>query len=278
MKKTFISLLLTCIMVIVFMVGCGSSGTGNNSAADASTVEIVYADQDFIADLAKGLEARWALNETDDDYIEGTEEHRQYYSSLVNAELDILADKQYENALFEDGKLKEKAISYLNCLHDQKDALTYVTVDYDKYEEMWTEAFNKRTQLITDFVKNYGLTVTDEYKTTLNDIITNASVVEEEQKKEKALQELVDSISFEKVDDEEDSDWKTYKAVVENTMDYEIVTLGIDVNLIDEDGINVDTEYVSMENITNGEKGKLEFSTDEKFEKTKLTISYFELK
>ena len=276
MKKTIISLLLTCIMAVVFMAGCGSTGTGNNSAADASTVEIVYADQDFIADLAKGLEARWALKDT--DYIEGTEEHRQYYSSLINAELDILADKQYENALFEDGKLKEKAISYLNCLHDQEDALTYVTVDYDKYDEMWTEAYNKRTQLITDFVKNYGLTVTDEYKTTLNDMITNASVVEEEQKKEKAVQELVDSISFEIVDDEEDSDWKTYKAVVENTMDYEIVTLGIDVNLIDEDGVNVDTEYVSMENITSGEKGKLEFSTDEKFEKTKLTISYFELK
>ena len=109
-------------------------------------------------------------------------------------------------------------------------------------------------------------------------MITNASVVDEKQHQEEALQKLVDSISFERIENEDDSDWVTYQAIVENTMDYEIVDLSLDVNLIDKDGVNVYTEYVSLNNIASGEKGKLEFSTDEQFEKTKLTINYFELK
>ena len=166
----------------------------------------------------------------------------------------------------------------MNCLHDQEDALTYVTVDYDKYAELWEDAYNKRTQLITDFARNYGLTVSDEYKTALSDMITNASVVDEKQHQEEVLKKFVDSITFERIENEEDSEWVTYEAIVENTMEYDIVDLEIDVNLIDGDGVNVATEYVSLDNIASGEKGKIEFSTDEQFEKTKLTINYFELK
>ncbi len=280
MNKKCLVVLVVLVMISIIGSGCSSTAAKeNNSAANASTVEIVYADEDFINDLAKGLEARWALSESEDyEYVEGTQEHRDFYSSLLKAELDIISNKNYENATFKDSKLKEKAISYLNCLHDQEEALTYVTVDYDKYAELWESAYNKRTQLITDFAQNYGLTVSDKYKTTLSDMITNASVVDEKQHQEEALQKLVDSISFERVENEEDSDWVTYKAIVENTMDYDIVELDIDVNLIDSDGVNVSTEFVSVDNIARGEKGKLEFSTDEQFEKTKLTINYFELK
>ena len=278
-KKVYVVLSVILISVIL-VTGCASTPTTeNNSAASASTVEIAYADEDFITDLAKGLEARWSLSDSGDyEYVEGTQEHRDFYSSLLKAELNILSNKNYENATFKDSKIKEKAISYLNCLHDQEDALTYVIVDYDKYGELWDDAYNKRTQLITDFARNYGLTVSDKYKTTLSDMITNASVVDEKQHQEEALQKLVDSISFERIENEDDSDWVTYQAIVENTMDYEIVDLSLDVNLIDKDGVNVYTEYVSLNNIASGEKGKLEFSTDEQFEKTKLTINYFELK
>lgn len=278
MIKKYLVVLFALLMATIIVTGCAST-TGNTNAENAATVEIVYADQDFITDLAKALEARWALSDSVDyEFVEGTQEHRDSYGSLLQAELDVLSDKNYDNATFKDSKLKEKAISYLNCLHDQEDALTYVTVDYDKYAELWESAYNKRTQLITDFVRNYGLTVSDEYKATLSDMITNASVVDEKQHQEEAIQKLVNSISFERVENEDDSEWVTYKAIVENTMDYEIVSLSIDVNLIDKDGVNIATEYVSMDNIASGEKGKLEFSTDEQFEKTKLTVNYYELK
>ena len=278
-KKVYVVLSAICMSAII-ATGCASTpATENNSAASASTVEIAYADEDFITTLAKGLEARWALSDSGDyEYVEGTQEHRGFYSSLLKAELNVISNKNFENATFKDSKLKEKAISYLNCLHDQEDALTYVTVDYDKYAELWEDAYNKRTQLITDFARNYGLTVSDEYKTALSDMITNASVVDEKQHQEEVLKKFVDSITFERIENEEDSEWVTYEAIVENTMEYDIVDLEIDVNLIDGDGVNVATEYVSLDNIASGEKGKIEFSTDEQFEKTKLTINYFELK
>ena len=277
MWKKCLAFLSVLLVATVIVSGCSSSATTESNSA--STVEIVYADEDFIIDLAKGLEARWAASDSGDyEYVEGTQEHRDFYASLLKAELDVFSNKNYDNATFRDSKLKEKAISYLNCLHDQEEALTYVTVDYDKYSELWDSAYNKRTQLISDFAQNYGLTVSEKYKTTLSDMITNASMVDEKQHQEETLQKFVDSIKFEHVESEDDSEWVSYEAIVENTMDYDIVSLSIDVNLIDEDGVNVNTEYVSMENISSGEKGKLEFSTDEKFEKTKLTINYYELK
>ena len=135
-KKVYVVLSAICMSAII-ATGCASTpATENNSAASASTVEIAYADEDFITTLAKGLEARWALSDSGDyEYVEGTQEHRDFYSSLLKAELNVISNKNFENATFKDSKLKEKAISYLNCLHDQEDALTYVTVDYDKYAE-----------------------------------------------------------------------------------------------------------------------------------------------
>ena len=42
-------------------------------------------------------------------------------------------------------------------IKQQKEALKYLQVNYDKYEKLWYEAYDERTKLIVDFVDNYGI-------------------------------------------------------------------------------------------------------------------------
>lgn len=67
-------------------------------------------------------------------------------------------------------------------IKQQKEALKYLQVNYDKYEKLWYEAYDERTKLIVDFVDNYGLTVSDKYKSTLDDFKTNAQEVEDKRR------------------------------------------------------------------------------------------------
>ena len=255
------------------LCGCGDkAGMSVNKVKKTETIK--YVDSDFITDLGKGLEDRWALSDKYDEDEDNAPSERDQLANCVDAELNVLGKKDYPNQQFEDNKLKEKAISYLNSLDDQKEALTYYDVDYSKYEEIWDPAYNERSKLITDFATNYGLSVSDKYQETLSDFATNASLVEEDEEKEQAINNLVDSISFELISDS--GGWKEYEAIVENDTGYNIEYLSVDINMIDSDGVNLGYELASMSNVNNGEKAKLGFTTSiTDFEKLKVTLDTY---
>lgn len=46
-----------------------------------------YADKDFMKDLAAGLEARWSVEEPE-QYTEGDDASKEYYTEMVNAEYE----------------------------------------------------------------------------------------------------------------------------------------------------------------------------------------------
>ena len=266
MKRT-ISLFLI-LSLICLLAACGTSQTAS------SAEEVYYADEDFISDLAKGLEARWEIQEPEDSFEYYTEEHRELYTKYVDAELQYI--EKYRDEKFEDKKLQEKAISYINACDDQKAAMKYVTVDQEKSDNMWVEAYDTRTKLIEEFVNKYGLTVKEKYQSTLDDLLTNAETVRGNEEVEKKVDALCKSIVFEKTEDNEY--WDTYTAIVENNTGMDFAEYSVDLNLIDADGVIVDTAYASVSNFKNGQKAKFEFDTEEEFINTEITCSYYEVR
>lgn len=192
--------------------------------------------------------------------------------SYINAELDVV--KKYRDEKFEDSDLQELAIEYINCLNDQNDALEYLTVDYTKYSELHKEAYNKRTTIIKQMVDDYGLTVSDDYQSDLNDLLTNAKIVKEDEDKQAKIDALVSSIVFE-VTEDDGYGYKTYGAVVENTTGIDFTSFGLSINLLDADGVIVESEYSSVENFNNGAKARFEFFTDVEFTSYQITVDYW---
>ena len=260
MKKLLITILaLALLFSMGLLSGCSSSSSDD---------EVKYADQDFIKSMQKGLEARWALTNKAPDGP-GTIEEMQSY---IQAELDQV--EQYGSATFEDTKLQEKALKYINVLKDSYENAGYSLSDKD-YDK-WQEYIDERAVLIKDFADNYGLTVSDQYQANFDEFLANGEAVNTRSEQEKAVKKLVKKLDFKVVEDD-GYGWKTYEAILDNTTEYEIKDLSLEINLLDEDGIIIDTMYTDANNVAKGQKAKMSFETDKSFKKLKKIISWFEV-
>ena len=276
MKKATV-LLASC------MIGTGLLFTGcsGNQQESKQEEEIHYADEDFVKDMAKGLEARWTLNEQDEskegyDAIDlQSSEYKDMMISYINAELDCIG--KYKDEKFEDSKLQEEAISYINLLNDHIEICDYIPVDYyGKYLEEFQPIYDGRSKIIQDMADNYGLTVSDKFQSNLDEFKTNSKLVQEKDAQEQAIDSMLSNITFEEVPDEYAGDWKTYQGVVENTTGSDFSTFAVNINLLNADGVIVETAYDQVSNFTNGAKAQFEFSTDKEFTSTEVTVQYYE--
>lgn len=276
MKKA--TVLLASCMIGTGLLFTGCSGSQQESKQEE---EIHYADEDFVKDMAKGLEARWTLNEQDEskegyDAIDlQSSEYKDMMISYINAELDCIG--KYKDEKFEDSKLQEETISYINLLNDHIEICDYIPVDYyGKYLEEFQPIYDGRSKIIQDMADNYGLTVSDKFQSNLDEFKTNSKLVQEKDAQEQAIDSMLSNIRFEEVPDEYAGDWKTYQGVVENTTGSDFSTFAVNINLLNADGVIVETAYDQVSNFTNGAKAQFEFSTDKEFTSTEVTVQYYE--
>lgn len=271
--KKLISILL-CSLMMFALIGCGNKAA---STANDKTKE-QYADKDFMKSLSKGLEARWDLNDKDEQAQKssgkpiqnGSEEQRKAFLSYADAELTEI-DK-YKNEKFEDSKLQEKAIKYINLMNDQKSACDYITADIDKYRQLYTKSHDERSQLLIDFVNNYGLTASEKHSQILKDLVIKGQAVTKDEDNKNAVKAMTDAIKFEKVDNS--SSYKKYQAVVENTTSVDFSYYDLSINLLDKDGVIVETEHANVANWGKGQKAKFEFNSDKEFTSTSIVADY----
>ena len=269
MKKIASMWLALLLVLFPFVAGCS---TQNNSSED----EIHYVDQDFMTSLAKGLEARWKLNDQYETQVSngtiksGSSEEKDAYGSWVDAELNEV--EQYRNEPFEDSQLQQLALQYISALNDQKSSLD----DWgtDKFREEWSAAYDKRTTLLAEFVGQYNLTVSEKYQDQLDTLKATGKQVQATEAEKEAISGLVNNFSFEQT--AEEYGYKTYTAIVENTSEYNLKSFYADVSLLNSDGVLVGTEYASADNWQAGQKAQFEFSTDEDFATTTITINSWE--
>ena len=75
-----------------------------------------------------------------------------------------------------------------------------------------------------------------------------------------AIKSIILNLEFTLDDSKSDEYSKVYSAVAENTTSYNVLSVFMDVNLKDSDGVNIGTEYVSVDNWNSGEKARFEFT------------------
>ncbi|MGL5694201.1 MAG: FxLYD domain-containing protein, partial [Peptostreptococcaceae bacterium] len=187
----------------------------------------------------------------------------------VKKELDILS--KYKDAKFDNPELKKLAQDYILALETQQDALKYYDSDYGKYERLWKDGYDSRSTILVTLVEKFGLELSEKQ---FDDLKTNAQVVKENQEFQSKIDTILKGIKFEIVKDE--YGWKDYEAVVENTSGVDLEGFYLNIDLIDKDGIVVDTTMASHNGIwKNGQKYKFTFSTDKTFEKMEWTAEYY---
>lgn len=277
MKKRAILILSAMMATGMLFTGCSSSG--NNQKTEKSEEETKYADEQFIKDMSKGLQARWDLNEKDEkkegyDKIElQSQEYKDMMLSYIQKELDYT--EKYTDEKFKDSKLQEYAVKYINLLKQHKDICQYIPVDYyGKYLDEFNPIYDERSKIIEDLVENYNLTVDKKHQDTLDEFKTNSQLVKDQDAMEESVKNMLANIQFTEVSNEDG--WKTYQGVVENTTGKDISSLSVDINLKNADGVIVETTYDDVSNFTKGAKAQFEFYTDKDFATTEVTASYYE--
>lgn len=277
MKKKLIILLTAVMCVGLLSAGCSSN---NNSKNEEKKEEIQYADDQFIKDMSKGLQARWTLNEQDEnkegyDQIDvQSSEYKDMMLSYVQAELDCI--EKYKDEKFKDSQLQEKAISYINLLTKHKEVCDYIPVDYyGKYLDEFQSIYNERSKIIEDMANNYGLIVEEKYQSNLDEFKTNSQLVQEQDALQNSITNMLNNIQFQEVNDD-GYGWKTYQAVVENTSGKDFSEFSVNINLLNADGVIVETQYDQVSNFANGAKAQFEFMTDKDFTSTQVTANWYE--
>lgn len=238
MKNKGIMVILAVIMVISLSC-CGEKS----------------ADESFLTDMAEGLQARWDLSESQDSEALNAED----FEACVDVELDLLS--KYKEAEFEDEKLGELALKYIEGLEKAKDLTKYYDKNYAQFYTEYSPISDERSQIINIINSEYGLDIEEKYQKTLDGFIAQAELVD-------SVQEIMEKVKFEKVKDE--YGWKTYEATVENTSENTFRELWFNVSLEDSDGVVVETVEAHTSEWAPGQKHKFQFQTDKKFDKANV--------
>lgn len=129
MKKVMTLLFLLAMMALC-MAGCGTEKE-----------ETVPTDTDFIDNLQKAVEARWALNQSsqyNETAISGmsVSEQQKAYTLFVDTELEKIGN--LDDYDFQDASIKELAETYVKGLNLQKEGVQYQgTEKYTELSQTW---------------------------------------------------------------------------------------------------------------------------------------------
>lgn len=265
MKKNVLCGLLAFLSLLA-LTACG------NAAPEASSDEPQYVDDAFIESLSSGLEARFdAADKLENEKDElDDEEYGKRLSGVIDIEINELST--YKSGLFEDSKLQENAIAYLNALEECKAPLSNFGTDPYGVIEEYNKAYDTRIKLLATFISDYGLTVAEKHQASLDDLLSRAQEVIRNEEKTAEVEALLSSLTFEEV--ENSYGWRTYRALLDNATAYDIDYVNYTIDLLDESGVVIEQTFANANAITSGKKINIEFSTDKTFSKYELTFSY----
>lgn len=246
-KKAAVAV-LACILLAcgALIAGCAEQGGQDQPQ---------YADDAFMQSLAKGYEARDALVEKSSK----SDKSAEYYEKLVDAELNQV--EKYQSSQFEDSKLQESAIAYINSLKDQREAAELYSTDNDTFQQDWQKAYDKRTALLKTFVDDYGLTVSSACQDSLDKLVSHGKKVERDSNEKTAVESLASSINLEFTEQ-----YSTFsgQATAANNTGYDFDYINFKVELFDANGVKVETTSLYASHWLNGETIVLNCYTSQK--------------
>ena len=242
------------------------AATDTSPAAEATTEVSGPSDADFISNLGKGLEARWALVHSDkysEEILEdmSKKDYQKAYDLFVDAEYDVIGS--IDSYHFKDEKIKALAETYMKGLDLQKKGVKFQgTSNYVKYGKTWDLGYSYRAVAAADLCKGYGLKVDKKYKTDLDELVKDSDSANTQIEKQEFAKGLQSSLSYTKDEKKSDDSTDCYKAVVENTTEASLDCLEINVKFLDESGEVLDkvTDYIY--DLKPGEKAKSKIKYD----------------
>ena len=234
--------ILSAVVASTLLFGCSSNEEDKTPG-----------DKEFILNVEKALENRWDVaDETDANSLTGAKQQRAF-EKAIDVEYDAIGKlSKYE---FEDKDLKKAAETYMKGLDLQKEGIQYVgTDDYINQNKTWILGMNYRIVSLKTFEKDFGLTVNSKRKEDLDDLVAQYSVA----KKEVAIQEYVNDlqskITYTKDETKSDEFTTYYTTVIENTTEYTIDSLQIQINFLDGSGVVIDQGNDFLDNFAAGSK------------------------
>ena len=267
-KKTRLLLAILCgtlFAALAFSTGCQS-----NTPSDEPT----YADEAFLVDLGKGLDRRWDLSDEMDQ--NGGTTTAEQIEELIQAELDSI--EKYAGEKFEDTKLQELAISYINALKDTKDASDAFANqnDINSYQK-WQTVYNNRVMILKELLENYEVKTAEKHDSVRSGLLSAGSVAQQNADTEAALQVIADSIQFTFTDNGYGN--ITGAATATNNSGINFASAQFDVQLYDENGVRLETNYASVQNWNDGETVNLDIYVTSQVipASVKIVPSYYEV-
>lgn len=264
-----LAMALTAVLCVL-LAGCSSdqdtaSGGAEQSeeattaqseeATDEASGEPEFIDDEFVAAIGPALEARWAITDQEPDDVVSADLTAQG----VQAELDGV--EAYKDGNFENEDLAQYAKLYIEAL-ENSDANDYVEAN-----ERWVQNYNQRVISLYQINEISPITVSEEKQTTLSQLLSDG-------KDALAASELMENVEFTAEDPEyEGQTYLTYTAVVENTTDTNFAYFFYDLNLVDADGVVVETLTAETDNWAPGTKHSFEFSTDKQFDHVEIVTA-----
>lgn len=227
----------------------------------SNTKEEKSYDEEFIKSLATGLESRWKLTYEYDDLVSKGEiketdvkKEIEYDEKYVQAELTNI--EKYKDLKFEDSKLQEYAIQYINLLKKQQEGVELMPVNLDKGNKLWNEGYDQRSKLIITFIDEYDLPISDEYQKTVKEFRKASEQVKDNEKVEAAVEKCEFIVTSSR------DGWKDYEAVIQNNTDTDYDFFNISINLLDDDEVILESTSAYVENWKAGQKARFKFTTN----------------
>lgn len=270
MKRLLTALLsITMIAGLVCLSGCGSD-----------TINSSFADQQFINDLSEGLEARWDKSDQKPEGPTSVEEIREY----IQLELDEI--ESYETAKFNDQKLRNNALAYIEVLHESYEHADYALSD-ENYE-LWQDYEKQRRKLLQLFMRDNDLSLSGKHQDDLEEYVERGETTATQEAKVSAIANMLASLEYKEIlgDARAQAIAKargeegpaTYVATFTNTTNYHIIKLTLDLRLINKDGKVVDNHGVTFKNLKPGDSSEIKLTTDKDFVTIQNGINSFTMR
>lgn len=214
-------------------------------------------DGQFMLAIQAGLQARWDIPDSE---ISSPNQ----YGKLIDAELNEV--EPFYNETFDDKRLGEIAVAYVDVLKESADATRYYNNNAAVYETKWDAARATRLHLIEELVEDYGLTVDEKYQDTLDELINDSQVYSEQEAFEAELQKDVDAaqLTIEPYRSDYDNEilWYEYTLTITNTTDQRLEYLSLDLQVLDGNGNILTQGWATFNNVEAGQSSTVDAYID----------------
>ncbi|MBR6114452.1 MAG: FxLYD domain-containing protein [Oscillospiraceae bacterium] len=254
MKKT---VLILTTLALLLQSGCAlikkKDASHAVAAAEVSSAEASADDRPddgaFVAAVGRALEARWdaaaAYTETELAALT-VGQYQEYLSRCVEAERAEAGHLWDFN--FHDKDLIAAAQTYYHGLELQREGADYArTESLSEYNRTWVLGYYYRVSAVYDLYELFGLDVGEQYRPALREFIAPYHTA----KKQVAFQEFADTLPG-TLRFEPDGDG-CYSALIENTTEYTIFSMSVDVSFYDAAGVIVYQTSAWVSNLRPGE-------------------------